>query len=152
MQVKSELTIAAPVERVWALTVDIEQWPQLTPTMLEVDRLDAGPLRVGSRARVTQPRQRPGVWVVTQLEAPTLFAWRRTLLGMTMIATHRLEPIDGGCRNTLTVDVAGRGATLFSALMSGPIRAAIQTENDGFREVAERQTVESRSVDEGGDA
>jgi uncharacterized protein YndB with AHSA1/START domain len=152
MQVRSEVTIAAPIERVWALTVDIEHWPQLTPTMLEVDRLDAGPLRVGSRVRVTQPRQRPGVWVVTHLEAPTLFAWRRTLLGMTIIATHRLEPIGGGCRNTLTVEVTGRGATLFSAVMSGPIRAAIQTENAGFREVAERLTIESRSADGEADA
>ncbi len=139
MQVSSERAIAAPIETVWALTEDIESWPQLTPTMIRVQRLDTGPLRVGSRARVTQPRQRPGVWEVTEFQAPTLFSWRRTILGMTMIATHRLEPTAQGCRNTLLVEVAGRGATLFSAFTSGQIQAAIDTENDGFREVAEKQ-------------
>lgn len=139
MQVSSERAIAAPIETVWALTEDIESWPQLTPTMIRVQRLDTGPLQVGSRARVTQPRQRPGVWEVTELQAPALFSWRRTLLGMTMIATHRLEPTAQGCRNTLVVEVTGRGAKVFSALMTGTIRAAIETENDGFREAAEKR-------------
>jgi len=36
--------------------------------MTSVERLDDGPITLGSRARVKQPGQRPAVWTVTELE------------------------------------------------------------------------------------
>ena len=73
--ISHELEIAAPIERVWDLTLDIERWPELTPTITSVERLEVGPLAVGSSARLVQPRQSPRVWTVTDLQAPTRFAW-----------------------------------------------------------------------------
>lgn len=136
MQVEHQLVIRAPVERVWALTVDIERWPELTPTMRSVERLDDGPLQVGSRARVVQPRQRPRTWTVTRLEAPHLFEWTTRLGPIEMRAEHRLEQVPEGCRNTLRVEVTGRGAALF-ALAKRVLTEAIETENEGFRRAAE---------------
>jgi uncharacterized membrane protein len=138
MQLASELTIAAPVERVWDLTEDVESWPSITPTMTSVERLDDGPLRVGSRARVRQPRQRPTVWTVTVVEPGSQFVWETRVLGLRMIGAHRLQPVATGCRNTLTIDLEGPGAGLMGRLLGGPIQRAISTENEGFRRAAER--------------
>ena len=57
MRIEDSIDIAAPVERVWELTMDVESWPQLTPTITSVKRLDHGPLAVGSAARIKQPAQ-----------------------------------------------------------------------------------------------
>jgi uncharacterized membrane protein len=138
MHVASEVTIAAPVERVWDLTEDVESWPTITPTMTSVERLDEGPLRVGSRARVRQPRQRPTVWTVTVVEPGSQFVWEARVLGLRMVGGHRLERVATGCRNTLTIDLEGRGAGLMGRLLAGQIQRAITTENEGFRRAAER--------------
>jgi uncharacterized membrane protein len=140
MRLVSVLTIAAPVERVWALTLDIESWPSLTPTMREVKRLDDGPLRVGSRARVRQPAQRAAIWTVTDLQQGESFVWETRVLGLRMIGGHRLVPVASGCQNTLTVDLEGHGAGLIKALLRSQIRRAITTENEGFRRAAEGST------------
>ncbi len=138
MAIESELVIQAPVERVWDLTVDVESWPRLTPTMTSVERLDEGPLRAGSTARVTQPRQRPTVWTVTELEPGSRFVWATKLATLRMVASHELAPVGtDACRNTLRVELHGVGAGIARILLGSTMRRAITTENEGFRAAAE---------------
>ena len=137
MSIKSELVIGAAVERVWDLTVDIEGWPALTPTMTSVERVDEGPLRVGSTARVVQPRQRPASWTVTRLDERSVFEWQTKMATVTLAARHQLTEVPDGCRNTLTVDLSGFGSRLMGRLFGGSIQSAIETENAGFKRAAE---------------
>ena len=44
------LQIAAPVEVVWDVTVDVDRWSEWTPTVEAVRRVDEGPFDVGSTA------------------------------------------------------------------------------------------------------
>ncbi len=137
MEITHELTIEAPVDVVWGLTEDVEAWPSTTPTMTRVERLDDGPLRAGSTARVKQPWQRATIWTVTRLEPGHVFEWRTRALGTDMVGRHTLSSEGAGCRNTLCVEVTGRGAPLFGKLLGGRIAAAIETENEGFKRAAE---------------
>ncbi len=59
-ELEHEIEIEASVERVWELTADIEGWPDHTPTMASVVRLDSGPITVGSKAELKQPVSRNG--------------------------------------------------------------------------------------------
>jgi len=137
VRVRHELEIRAPLERVWELTVDVESWPDVTPTVTAVERLDAGPLCVGSRTRLEQPGQPPRVWTVTALEPRRRFAWSTRLLGTTMTGAHELEPTQAGTRNALSVELTGRGSGLLGLLLRLPIARAIARENEGFRAAAE---------------
>ena len=133
-----ELEIAAPIERVWELTVDIERWPELTPTITSVERLQRGPLAVGSSARLVQPRQSPRVWTVTDLEAPTRFAWSARLGRVTMTGRHDLVRIDDHTTtNRLSLELSGVGAGVVARLGGKQLLAAIATENVGFKRAAE---------------
>jgi uncharacterized membrane protein len=137
MDIVSELLIDADIEQVWALTVDVEAWPSLTPTVTRVERLDDGPFGIGSRARIKQPGMRPAVWTVTRFERPTAFAWQTKVLTVTMTGSHHLEAVDGRCRNVLRVELAGPGQGLLRRLLGRRIQQAIDTENEGFRARAE---------------
>jgi uncharacterized membrane protein len=135
--ITSDVHIRASVEEVWALTVDVEGWPALTPTMTSIERLDDGPLRVGSAARVVQPRQRPTVWTVSRIEAPNVFEWKAKVLGVTMTGVHHVEAEGDGCHNHLGLRLSGFGSGVLRRLLGGTFRSAIETENQGFKRGAE---------------
>lgn len=140
MHIENVIDIQAPAETVWGLTVAVEDWPEITPTMTSVERLDDGPLRLGSQARVKQPRQRAAVWTVQTFTPARGFSWATKIMTVTMTGSHEIEPTADGCRNRLGLDVTGPGAAFFGRLVKGPISKAIATENEGFKRAAEAAT------------
>jgi uncharacterized membrane protein len=117
MEIINTITIDAPVERVWALTVDLDQLPAITPTVSGVERLDDGPVAVGSRARLRQPGLPPRMWTVEVVDEPHRFAWATRLFGVRMVGVHELTPLDGDrCQLTLRVLFEGRGSGLLVRL------------------------------------
>jgi uncharacterized membrane protein len=77
------VTIAAPPDRVWSVVVDVDRWPERIPTVDAVERLDDGPLAVGSRTRLQQPRLPAGVWTITELTPGRSFTWESRSPGVT---------------------------------------------------------------------
>ena len=138
MRWENTLLIDAPVDVVWQLTIDVTNLPLITPTMTRVDRLDDGPMRVGSQARIKQPRQSAAVWTVTRLDEGREFTWQSRRMGLTMTGSHRLEPVGAKCRNTLSLDVQGPGAGLFGRAFGRLLAGAIATENAGFQAKAQQ--------------
>lgn len=134
------MRIDAAADTVWRLTIDVTNLPSLTPTMQKVERLDDGPLRIGSRTRIKQPRQSPAVWTVTRIEPDREFTWETRRLGMRMVGSHRIEDLGDQCRNTLSIELTGRGAGVFGALVGSVVRKAIATENAGLKAAAEGKT------------
>lgn len=128
--------ISAPPSLVWRLTTDVGQWPSFMPTVQSVTPLDPAPPQVGGRARVKQPGQTAAVWTVTTLTPMTEFTWETRRMGLRMVGRHLLAPADGGTRNTLSIEVTGRGAGLFAALFGGMIARVIARENAAFERAA----------------
>ena len=137
MRFENTIEIDAPVERVWALTTDVEAWPQITPTMTKVERLDDGPFRTTSRARVKQPGQRTKVWTVTSFGPDHSFTWEARLFGAQMTATHTVTANGSGSSNRLVLDMTGPGSGLVGRLVGRQISKALATENASFKRAAE---------------
>lgn len=132
MPIEHELIIPADVEAVWAMTVDVERWPSLTPTVTSVERLGTEPFGVGSQACIVQPKQRPRVWTVTRFEPGRHFEWSAKIGTVTMTGGHHLSPVEGGTSNRLTLELAGFGSRLLGMVAGKQLLAAITTENEGF--------------------
>ena len=108
MKQSTRIDVEAPVEQAWKVLREVERWPEWAPTVTSVRRLDAGPLAVGSRVRVEQPRIPPTVYVVTELEPGRPLAWVATGRGVRTTARHLLEELGpGGTRMPLAVEQAG---------------------------------------------
>jgi uncharacterized membrane protein len=130
-------TIDAPADLVWGLAVDVTDWPTYMPTMRKVERLDDGPFRLGSSARVVQPAQTPATWTVTEFAAGQAFAWQTKRMGMTMTGEHRVTPDGAGCRNQLAIRVEGGPARILGPLLGPLMKRTIATENAAIKARAE---------------
>lgn len=133
MSVEDAIYIEAPPEAVWAVTEDVERWPEWTPTVTSVARMDAGPFRLGSVARIKQPAQPESEWTVTAFEGGRRFAWETRRPGLRMTGSHELVPEGSGTRNVLRVEAGGAGAVVFWPLLWLAMRRALAEENRGLK-------------------
>jgi uncharacterized membrane protein len=108
--------IDSPTQPVWEVLVDVAHWPEWTPTIESVERLDDGPFQVGSRARVRQPRLPRALWEVTEVEDGRSFTWVARGPGMKTIARHEVVPDSGGATVKLSIEQTGPMGALAATL------------------------------------
>ncbi|MGI8417093.1 MAG: SRPBCC family protein, partial [Nakamurella sp.] len=104
----TRVSTTASLAQVWRVLIDIDSWPHWTKSVTSVERLDGGPLRIGSRARLVQPKMRPLTWEVTELTQASGFTWETHNLGVTTTAFHRL--IADGTGTSIELGVQHTGA------------------------------------------
>ncbi|GAA2732393.1 hypothetical protein GCM10009867_08170 [Pedococcus aerophilus] len=108
MEQSTTIDIAAPPARVWEVLSDVERWPDWTDTVRWVRRIDDGPLRTGSTAKISQPKIPTVDYVVTELEPGTSFTWVSGGGAARTTASHVIAPLPGGgTRVTLAVRQEG---------------------------------------------
>jgi uncharacterized membrane protein len=125
--------IEAPPNEVWAVLRDVEHWPDWTPTMQHVTRLDHGPFAVGSETRVLQPRLRPAVWEVMRLEEGRRFSWMSRGPGVMTEADHVIEPHGTGSRVTFSVQFAGMLGGVVGRMYCGITQRYVGIEAESLR-------------------
>jgi carbon monoxide dehydrogenase subunit G len=138
--VRHTVTIAAQPEKVWSVVVDVDRWPERIPTVDTVERLDGGPLVVGSRTRLQQPRLPTAVWTVTELTQGSSFTWVSRSPGVTVTASHLVEPHPDGSRLTLAVDVSGPISWIGWLMTRSLTKRYVETEAASIKRAAETST------------
>lgn len=144
MYVEEVVEIAAPPERVWAVMADVERWPRWTSSVTEAQRLESGPLEVGARARVTQPKLAPAIWRVTVLDPGRSFEWVTGIPGLRSTGVHTVVPSSEGSRVTLAVRTTGIFAWLGRRWLGPLTREYVATEAAGLKRECEGRAAASR--------
>ena len=130
---QTAIDIAAAPSRVWAVMSDIERWHEWTASITSVRRLDAGPMRVGSKAHVKQPKLSGSVFEVTAWTPERGFDWVTKRPGVTGLGRHLIEPTAGGSRVTLLVTFSGPLTGLIALFFGRLTDRYIQMEAEGLK-------------------
>jgi uncharacterized membrane protein len=131
--VQHEVTtqIAAPAARVWEILSDVERWPTWTASMTSV-QLD-GPMAVGSKARIRQPKLPPVTWTITEVVPGRSFTWHSSVPGSRATGWHEVTPTsDASCEVRLALEQAGPIGGLVGRFYRGLTVRYIQMEADGL--------------------
>jgi uncharacterized protein YndB with AHSA1/START domain len=130
---ETSVGIAATRQRVWTVLSDVAEMPGWTASMTRVQLQPAGPLAVGSAARIRQPRLGTARWVVTDLAPERSFTWRSRRPGVTATASHVIE--DGSAEVTvhLAVELSGPLARLVAALSGSLTKRYLGMEAEGLK-------------------
>ncbi|HEX6590069.1 MAG TPA: SRPBCC family protein [Longimicrobiales bacterium] len=135
------IDVDAPAAVVFGVMIDIDRWPQWTPTVTRVEWLGTStpPLAMGSRIRVVQPGVPPAEWTVSRLEAGRGFQIVSRSPGATVTADHWIEPSDDGrsSRVTLSVSFSGWLGRIIGRMMRGLNERYIAQEAAGLRRRSE---------------
>ncbi|MFJ6197034.1 SRPBCC family protein [Micromonospora sp. NPDC092111] len=139
MRFEASTEIAAGIDRVWAVQTDVDRWPEWTASVRAARRLEPGPFTLGATARLEQPRLRPAVWRVTEIDPPRWFVWESDSPGVHVRGEHRIVPLaDDRVRVELAVVLTGPLAGLTGRLGGRTTRRYLRLEADGLRRRCER--------------
>jgi carbon monoxide dehydrogenase subunit G len=109
MKFSSSVVVKAPPEKVFALVDDLESWPQWIPSIKRIEKITPGPLKEGSRIRVTA---RSGITVDLPMTVTEFVPGQRGVLeggvlGVRMTRYYNFEPVEEGTRLTAGGEVSG---------------------------------------------
>ena len=100
--------IRASPARVWSMLLDVERWPEWTASVISARRLEFGPLVLGSRTRIVQPRLSKATWKVTSFdEKKRDFAWTARSIGLKVVGRHKVDAFGPDSRVTLSLHYSG---------------------------------------------
>jgi carbon monoxide dehydrogenase subunit G len=136
---RNEVTVSvrAPREVLWAALKNVESMPDLTSSMTSVEKLEEGPLRVGMRVRIRQPKLPPAVWTVTEVVENERFVWTAKGLGFRSTAFHEVIADGESSKLRLAVEQSGPLAGLVGRLWNDLTDRYIALEAAGIKSRAE---------------
>ena len=129
--------VNAPAGAVWETMSDIEHWSEWTASIRDIMRLDDGEFRVGSSARVRQPRLPTAVWTVDEIEPGRFFTWTSRTPGVASTGVHRVDDLGDRSSVTLGIRQTGALAPLLGAIYGRLTRRYVQMEADGLKRYVE---------------
>jgi uncharacterized membrane protein len=138
MHYEQSIDIESPLEIVWSVLTDVEQWPQWARSTRSLKLESGDRILVGTRATIGLAGSMvPTKWEVTALDEGHSFVWENRMPGVRNIAGHYVEPHEGGSRVKLTIDMSGPLAALMRPYLSYVTRRNVGWEIEGLKRRSE---------------
>ena len=142
---RASIAIDAPIEVVWSVFTDVERWPTWASSFTSVELID-GPMRLGAKARIRQPRLPTVVWEVTKWEPGRSWTWVATGPGARTEASHVLTASGRGTVAEQSIVSSGPLGRLVAFLYRSLTRRYLAIEAEGLKQRSEQVATASRTT------
>jgi hypothetical protein len=135
-RVVDRVLIAAPIDRVWQHTIDVNNWSEWCPTIQRGQLITDGNISIGSRFTLKQPMQAEKVWCVTELIDGRLAAWETDQPEPQFKAIHSMIERQGCIESTLEIEFSSAWKPI-AFVISRVLALALARENLALKAVCE---------------
>jgi uncharacterized membrane protein len=142
---RAAITIDAPIDVVWSVFTDVERWPTWASSFTSVELID-GPMRLGAKARISQPRLPTVVWEVTKWEPGRSWTWTTTAPGARTEASHVLTVSGRATIAEQSIVSSGPIGRLAAFVWRSLTRRYLAIEAQGLKQRSEQVAASSRSA------
>jgi uncharacterized membrane protein len=142
---RASITIDAPIEVVWSVFTDVERWPTWASSFTKVELID-GPMRLGAKARIRQPRLPTVVWEVTKWEPGQSWTWTATGPGARTEASHVLTRSGDGTVAEQSIASSGPLGRVLAFVWRSLTRRYLAIEASGLKQRSEQVAAVSRAA------
>jgi len=146
-EIRTEIEIDAPMEKVWNILIDIDNWKEWSPIIKQA----SGVASLGSELSVTMvsedgkggkdgPEYMP---IVTIFQEPKLFRWRAKLMSEFLFTNDKvfeLEETSSGTRLIHKELFKGMLVPLFWSNLNSHVPSMLKSMNDAMKEKAEKNS------------
>jgi len=144
MRIEVSIQIFRPPDAIWPVMVDVERWPNWTPSVSTLERLDSGPFGLGSRVRIRQPKLKAMTWRVTEFKPGRFFTWETRSPGVYASGRHEIRATERGSIVTLTLIQTGWLASLLRPFFAALAKRYVQIEAQGLKKRCEGTAADTR--------
>jgi uncharacterized membrane protein len=137
------ITIDAPIDVVWSVFTDVERWPTWASSFTSVEIID-GPMRLGAKARIRQPRLPTLVWEVTKWSPGHSWTWTATSPGARTEASHVLTRSGEGTLAEQSITSSGPLGRVAAFVWRSVTRRYLAIEAAGLKQQSERVAATSK--------
>ena len=142
-EIKTEIEISAPPEKVWSIVSDINKWQEWSPIINE----SQGVAAVGSELTITMmgkeegedgPKYSP---VITELEGPKYLRWQAHMLAEFIFTNYKIIELKETSSGTLLTHkelFRGLLAPIFCGQMEEGVPPMLNSMNQALKELAEK--------------
>ena len=142
---RASITIDAPIDVVWSVFTDVERWPTWASSFTSVELID-GPMRLGAKARIRQPKLPTVVWEVTKWEPGRSWTWAATSPGARTEASHVLTAAGGRTVAEQMIVSSGPLGRLAAWVWRSLTRRYLAIEAAGLKERSEQVLAATRAA------
>jgi len=142
---RASITINAPIDVVWSVFTDVERWPTWASSFTSVELID-GPMRLGAKARIRQPRLPTVVWEVTKWEPGRSWTWTATGPGARTEASHNLTVSGRSTVAEQSIVSSGPVGRLLAFAWRSLTRRYLAIEAEGLKQRSEQVAASSSAA------
>jgi uncharacterized protein YndB with AHSA1/START domain len=136
---RDDIVIHAPLNRVWRIQTDVEQWPAWQPGVSSSVKQTPGPLRPGSSWVWSTDGLEGITSTVTQVEPKRRIVWGGPAQGITAVHVWTFTPTEDGVKVHTEESWAGDPVTANTAVLQQALDASLERWLHNLKQRAEQR-------------